>query len=60
MTRRCNNSLVALNEIIIVTELLPIEDLEDATVEEYKILNNKLDSIMSKIKVRKESKKKKL
>lgn len=47
-------------ETIIVTEPLPVEELEDTTVEDYKALNEKMDGIITKIKVRKASKRKKL
>lgn len=47
------------NEAIVYTDPLPIEDLEDATVEEYKELNKKCDNVIVKIKNRKERKAKK-
>lgn len=50
---------IAVSEPITVSEPLPIEDLEDTTVEEYKKLNDKLDTCITKIKTRKESKRKK-
>ena len=58
MARRRLNTAAA-SETITVTEPLPIEDLEDTTVEDYKKLNDKLDTVISKIKGRKESKRKK-
>lgn len=45
-------------EQIIITDPVPVEDLDDSTVEEYKRLNDKLDGCITKIKSRKESKKK--
>ncbi len=61
MPRRRNTSAAAsVSETITVTEPLPIEDLEDSTIEEYKVLNDKIDGVMTKIKGRKESKRKKL
>lgn len=56
MPRRQLNTVAAE---IVVTEPLPLEDLEDATVEEYKKLNDKCDQVISKIKGRKERKRKK-
>lgn len=50
----------ALNEIIISSEPLSIEDLEESTVEDYKKLNEKCDKVMSKIKGRKDKKSKKI
>ncbi len=58
MPRR-RNTAVALSESITVTEPVPMEDLDDDTVEDYKRLNDKLDTVMTKIKGRKESKRKK-
>lgn len=51
--------LTAASAEIIVTEPLPLDDLEDNTVEEYKKLNENLGKVMSKIKNRKEHKRKK-
>jgi hypothetical protein len=49
----------AAAEIIVTEESCSIEDLQDSTVEEYKKLNENLDKVMSKIKNRKEHKRKK-
>lgn len=61
MPRRRNNTAAAASvsviETITVTDPLPIEDLEEATVEDYKKLNDKLDGVISKIKGRKGKKK---
>ncbi len=58
--RHTSSAAATVSEPITVTEPLPIEDLEDATVEEYKALNEKIDSVITKIKGRKEGKRKKL
>lgn len=52
-------NLTATAEALTVSEPLPIEDLEESTVEEYKKLNDKLDTIITKISDRKTRKKKK-
>ena len=49
----------ALTETITVSDPLPVYDIEDPTVEDYQKLNDKLDDVMTKIKGRKESKRKK-
>ncbi len=58
MPRRRTSAAIASDNIITV-EPVPMEDLEESTMEDYKKLNEKLDSIKSKINGRKESKKKK-
>lgn len=58
MTRRLRQASASTSEAIVISEPLPIEDLEEATVEEYKKLNDKCDQVMSKIKGRKEKKRK--
>lgn len=59
MARKRQLGTALANEAIVVTEPLPIEDLEDATVEEYRKLNEKADKVMSRIKGRKEAKQRK-
>ena len=59
MVRKRQLGLALASEAIVVSEPLPIEDLEDATVEDYKKLNEKMDKVMSKIKGRKEAKQRK-
>jgi hypothetical protein len=51
--------ILAVSEAIVYTEPLPIEDLEETTVEDYKALNDKCDKVIVKIKNRKERKSKK-
>lgn len=58
MPRRLRQTSAAVSEAIVISEPLPIEDLEEATVEDYKKLNDKCDKVMSKIKGRKEKKRK--
>jgi hypothetical protein len=55
MPRR-RSSVAVASEAIVITEPLPLEDLQETTVEDYKKLNEKVDKVMSKIKVRKERK----
>jgi len=59
MSRRRNIAAAAasISETISVTEPLPIDDLENETIEDYKKLNDKLDDVISKIKGRKGKKK---
>ena len=54
MARRRTSAAIASDEIITV-EPVPMEDLEESTVEDYKKLNEKLDNIKSKINGRKET-----
>ena len=55
MPRR-RSSVAVASEAIVINEPLPLEDLQETTVEDYKKLNEKVDKVMSKIKVRKERK----
>lgn len=48
---------LASAEAIIITEPVPMEDLEETVVEDYKKLNEKCDKAMSKIKDRKKKNK---
>lgn len=57
MTRRRNNTAVASTDVVTVVESIPME-LEDSTVAEYQKLSEKQDTVMSKIKSRKEERKK--
>jgi len=58
MLRRRNTTAAAsISETITITEPLPVEDLKETTVEDYKKLNDKLDGVISKIKGRKGKKK---
>jgi hypothetical protein len=50
--------ILATSEAIVYTDPLPIEDLEETTVEDYKTLNEKCDKVIVKIKSRKERKQK--
>jgi hypothetical protein len=59
MARKRQLGLALASEAVVITDPLPIEDLEDATVEDYKKLNEKMDKVMSKIKGRKEAKQRK-
>jgi hypothetical protein len=59
MARKRQLGSSALASEIVITDPLPIEDLEDTTVEDYKKLNEKVDRVISKIKGRKEQKRKK-
>lgn len=59
MARKRQLGLALTSEAVVITDPLPIEDLEDATVEDYKKLNEKMDKVMSKIKGRKEAKQRK-
>jgi len=59
MARKRQLGLALASEAVVITDPLPIEDLEDATVEDYKKLNEKVDKVMSKIKGRKEAKQRK-
>lgn len=60
MSRRRNNTaaatVTAAELAVTVIESLPME-VDEETVEEYKKLGDKLDTVMSKIKNRKERKK---
>lgn len=47
---------LASAEVITITEPVPMEDLEDTVVEDYKKLNEKCDKAMSKVKDRKKKK----
>jgi hypothetical protein len=49
-------SSAALASEVVVTDPLPIEDLQDATVEDYRKLNEKVDKVRSRIKERKAQK----
>jgi hypothetical protein len=48
----------ALDLNIIITEPVSLDDLTEATIEEYKKLEEKCDIVISKIKNRKEKNKK--
>lgn len=50
--------ILATSEALVYTDPLPIEDLEETTVEDYKTLNEKCDKVIVKIKNRKERKQK--
>lgn len=58
MPRRLRQASAATSEAIVISEPLPLEDLEETTVEEYKKLNDKCDKVMSKVKGRKDRKRK--
>lgn len=51
--------LSTTSEAVTLTESIAIEEVEEATVEDYKKLNEKCDKIISKIKDRKKRKPKK-
>jgi hypothetical protein len=53
---RIRSASTAVSEAVVLTEPIPLEDLEETTVEEYKKLNDKCDQVMSKIKGRKSRK----
>jgi hypothetical protein len=54
MARRRTSAAIASDDITTV-EPVPMEDLEESTVEDYQKLNEKLDNIKSKINGRKET-----
>ncbi len=56
MARKRQSSAALASEAIVVTDPLPIEDLQDTTVEDYRKLNEKVDKVRSRIKERKEQK----
>lgn len=58
MARRRTSAAIA-SEAITVVDPVPMEELEESTVEDYNKLNEKLDSIKTKISSRKEGKGKK-
>lgn len=56
MTRRRNKAIaVAAIETVAVIKSVPME-VEENTAEDYQKLSDKLDNIMSKIRIRKEKK----
>ncbi len=56
MARKRQSSAALASEAVVITEPLPIEDLQDSTVEDYRKLNEKVDRVKSRIKERKEQK----
>lgn len=57
MTRRRSKEIVIAEELIVVTESLPSSEADEATVNDYKKLGDKIDTVITKIKSRKERKK---